>query len=245
MKRVKAENFIGQTFGNLTVISVYKKNNRSYCHCQCSCGRTTEVVFSNLRTGNTTSCGDKTKHSPNYFFKDLTGQKFGLLTVLTKTNKRSSNGKILWHCKCECGNECDIRSDYLINHHTESCGCKKASKGEAKIAQLLINAKIPFIQQKTFNTCRFDTGYLARFDFYVNNKYLIEYDGEQHFNYSTSSGWNNENNLIKNKKYDKIKNEWCKNNNIPLIRIPYTKFSTLTIEDLLLDTSQFVLKGDL
>lgn len=132
----------------------------------------------------------------------------------------------------------------MINHHTESCGCQKTSKGEAKIAQLLSNAKIPFIQQKTFDDCRFDTGYLARFDFYVDNKYLIEYDGEQHFNYSTSGYWNDRNNLIKNKKYDKIKNEWCKNNNIPLIRIPYTKFSTLTIEDLLLDTSQFVLKGD-
>jgi len=38
-----------------------------------------------------------------------------------------------------------------------------------------------------------------------------------------------------------IKNQWCKNNNIPLIRIPYTHLEDLRLEDLLLETSQFII----
>ena len=37
-----------------------------------------------------------------------------------------------------------------------------------------------------------------------------------------------------------FKNEWCKNNNIPIIRIPYAHLKELKIEDLLLETSQFI-----
>lgn len=55
---------------------------------------------------------------------DLTGQKFGNLTVLEKTNERK-NGEILWLCKCDCGNITKIRGRYLREGHTTSCGCKK------------------------------------------------------------------------------------------------------------------------
>lgn len=43
-------------------------------------------------------------------------------------------------------------------------------------------------------------------------------------------------------KYDELKNEWCKNNNIALIRIPYTHLNRITIEDLKIETSNFILK---
>ena len=39
------------------------------------------------------------------FFKDLTGQKFGLLTALEKTDKK--NKTYFWKCKCDCGNICE------------------------------------------------------------------------------------------------------------------------------------------
>ena len=72
------------------------------------------------------------------------------------------------------------------------------------------------------------------FDFYVNNEYLIEYDGEQHFD--KNSFFNYEYTHI----HDKIKSKWCKDNNIPLIRIPYTKYNDLCLEDLLLDKTKFL-----
>jgi hypothetical protein len=113
-----------------------------------------------------------------------------------------------------------------------SCGCNK-SKGELKIAQLLLAAKIPFETQKSFNSCRFpETNRLAKFDFFVNNSYIIEYDGIQHFD--ERFGWNTNDNYLKNKNRDEYKNQWCKENNIPLIRIPYTKYNTLTLNDLII-----------
>ena len=48
-----------------------------------------------------------------------------------------------------------------------------------EIEKILIKNNLSFEKQKTFEKCRFpDSNYLAKFDFYVENKYLIEFDGE-------------------------------------------------------------------
>ena len=66
------------------------------------------------------------------------------------------------------------------------------------------------------------------------DRYAVEYDGIQHFE-ASNRGWNTEYHYKKTKINDKIKDEYCKSHNIPLIRIPYTKYDTLTIDDLILD----------
>ena len=115
----------------------------------------------------------------------------------------------------------------------------KISVGERIIAQLLTDNNVPFIREATFGTCLFeDTKYPAKFDFWVQGRYLIEYDGEQHFG-ANGRGWNTEEQFEKTQKHDEYKSNWCKENHIPLIRIPYTKLDTLSIEDLLLETTQF------
>lgn len=233
MKRIKAEDFIGETFGELTIQNVIKKNNRSYCICKCSCGNITEVVFSNLRIRNTTSCGNRKIH-PRVKKENLIGQRFNKLLVLKDTGKKS-NSHTIWQCQCDCGNIIEVRGDYLKSGHTFSCGCIM-SKGEEKIIKILTKNNIHFITQKTFDDLIYPSGYPARFDFYVANKYLIEYDGIQHFEEG--------NFLNNNKKYDIIKNNYCKNKKIPLIRIPYYIYNDLKLEDLLLETTKFLLKGD-
>ena len=55
-------------------------------------------------------------------FKDLTGKKFGRLTVIEKTDKRVS-GCVVWRCVCDCGNECFIIGSNLTRGNTMSCGC--------------------------------------------------------------------------------------------------------------------------
>lgn len=70
--------------------------------------------------------------------------------------------------------------------------------------------------------------------FFVNNEYIIEYDGIQHF-IATGYTWNTDENLIKTKEHDEYKNNWCKIHNIPIIRIPYTK-KNITKEDVLLSS---------
>lgn len=76
--------------------------------------------------------------------------------------------------------------------------------------------------------------------FFVNNQYLIEFDGIQHF-FATSDRFCSEE-VEKIKQRDAYKNQWCKENNIPLIRIPYTHLKDLVIEDLLLETTSFLVK---
>ena len=58
--------------------------------------------------------------------KDLTGQKFGRLTVIKRAeNKR---GRVYWLCKCECGNEKVIMGDNLKSGGIMSCGCFQSEK---------------------------------------------------------------------------------------------------------------------
>lgn len=53
---------------------------------------------------------------------DLTGKKFGRLTVVSRA-ENSKSGKSRWLCVCECGNECIVHGDSLKNGNTKSCGC--------------------------------------------------------------------------------------------------------------------------
>ena len=58
--------------------------------------------------------------------KNLSGQRFGRLAVISRAeDKFSPSGKkyIVWHCKCDCGNDIDVISRALCNGHTKSCGC--------------------------------------------------------------------------------------------------------------------------
>ena len=55
---------------------------------------------------------------------DLTNQKFGKLTAITKAPKRGDR-YTRWICKCDCGNIVEVRTDYLTSKHTTSCGCEK------------------------------------------------------------------------------------------------------------------------
>ena len=117
--------------------------------------------------------------------KVLTGQKFNRLLVLDQYYRKSN--KTYWKCQCDCGNEVYIYSAHLQSGHTKSCGCL-TSKGETKIQCILTENNISFKKQQTFETCRFsDTNAKAFFDFYVDNSYLIEYDGDIHFN--STRGW--------------------------------------------------------
>lgn len=59
---------------------------------------------------------------PAYNFKDLTGQKFGRLTVIERA-ENGKNGSTRWLCRCECGNEKIIEGGHLRSHKIKSCGC--------------------------------------------------------------------------------------------------------------------------
>jgi hypothetical protein len=56
-------------------------------------------------------------------FIDLTGKVFGRLTVVNKSEKRGTLNRIMWNCKCECGNYCVVNGSTLKVGDTKSCGC--------------------------------------------------------------------------------------------------------------------------
>ena len=55
---------------------------------------------------------------------DLNGKKFGHLTV-TGMAGRSADGRVMWHCLCDCGKSLDVRSYSLVAGATVSCGCSR------------------------------------------------------------------------------------------------------------------------
>lgn len=226
----------GQKFGRWTVIKRGQdKGKRVFWTCQCECGSIKDVPSISLRKGESKSCGclnnELCAQLGRSKFKDLKGKRFGRLVVLEESKERSLQGNIMWICQCDCGEVVTIRSTSLISGNTKSCGkCCHISHGEQKIIQLLQDNNINFEYQKTFESCRFpETNILAKFDFFIDNRYLLEYDGEQHFIDKISIFREP---LETIQKRDEFKNNWCKENNIPLIRIPYTKLKDLSFKDI-------------
>lgn len=230
----------GQKINRLTVLEKgLKRGNEWYWKCLCECGNECEVAGNSLRAGRTKSCGCLKKESdkkPKGNIIDLTGQTFNKLTVIERDGS-DGRGEAKWICQCECGNTISVLGSNLRTGHTVSCGCERRSHGELMVAKILTDNNISFKQE--ISMFKFASGMNARFDFYVNDKYLIEYDGETHYQYNLH-GWHNKEQLEAQQERDIIKNQWCKDNNIPLIRIPYWHLNDIKIEDLLLETSEFL-----
>ena len=105
--------------------------------------------------------------------------------------------------------------------HKSGQGCPncKTSKGELEIRNFLTINKIKFKQHKRFKDCKFKS--TLPFDFYLpNHNICIEYDGIQHFEFLDFFHKTMQN-FKEQQIRDNIKSEYCKNNDIKLIRISY------------------------
>ena len=116
----------------------------------------------------------------------------------------------------------------IPNKHIIGQGCPRCrmSHGERRIYNFLIDNNFSFIHQKNFSDFfNIKTKQRYKFDFFLPKYNLcIEYDGQQHYEVRRIGGISVEKakiNLEIVKKYDKIKNEYCKKNKIILIRISY------------------------
>lgn len=234
----------GQKINKLTVLGKGTKHGKEwYWKCRCDCGTECEISGSSLRAGRTKSCGclkQESDKKPKGNAIDLINQRFNKLTVVSRDGS-DKRGEAKWICQCDCGNQITVLSSNLRSGHTTSCGCERRSHGELAIAKILTNNNIPFEQEVAM--FKFANGTNARFDFYIDKKYLIEYDGETHYQYNLH-GWHNKKQLEAQQERDIIKNQWCKDNNILLIRIPYTHLKELKLEDLLLETSSYIVYGE-
>lgn len=126
---------------------------------------------------------------------------------------------------------CNTEFTQSALNHLKGFGCPfcSSSKGEHAVAVILRKLKIPFTQQVRFDDCR-NTNPLP-FDFVIYNdnlkqdlKFIIEFDGIQHFEPVTFGGISLEEaqKLFEyTQENDKIKMEYCRNKNILMHRIPY------------------------
>ena len=227
-KEKRLNHLVGQRFGKLIVIEPTDKriNGSIVWNCKCDCGNYKEVPTHALTSKHTQSCGCLIREVQG---NDLTNQKFGKLTALYPCDYKKSSS-ILWHCKCDCGNECDAESYNLRAGLKQSCGCINYSIGEKNIITILKENNIQYKKEYTIK----EIGNL-RFDFAIlneNNKVikLIEFDGEQHY-FERINRWNNSKESLNDiQRRDKEKNEWALKNNIPLVRIPYWERDNITLE---------------
>ena len=121
----RALDLTGQRFGRLTAVrkTDERRGTSIVWECKCDCGNIVYAAGGNLRKGNVTSCGCTRAI-------DLTGQRFGLLTVVRKTDKRQGSS-VIWECKCDCGKTAFVSTIMLRSGNAQSCGClrrEKASK---------------------------------------------------------------------------------------------------------------------
>lgn len=134
------------------------------------------------------------------------------------------SGKSVWWLCSKCGESWNSR----IADRSSGQGCPKCrmSHGEKEISRFLKYKKIKFKSQYKFKNCKNKRE--LPFDFYLPDYNLcIEYHGEQHYREVRGNFFGERYGLEDRIKKDKIKEKYCKDNNIELLVIPYTKFKII------------------
>lgn len=110
--------YIGEKFGRLTVLKEVEKQgyNRMFL-CRCDCGKEKIVRGTHLTAGKIKSCGCIMQ-------KDISGQRFGMLTAIKSTGE-FAHGGYRWLCECDCGREVCVPVGSLTSGNTRSCGHHK------------------------------------------------------------------------------------------------------------------------
>lgn len=123
------EDLTNKKFNRLTVLRYFEHRCKHiFWECKCECGNITIVDGAKLKNSHTKSCGCLIKEKIlERCFIDLTGKKFGRLTVLEYAGhqKHKSGQNNMWKCKCDCGNETIVSIGGLRNSKKpiKSCGC--------------------------------------------------------------------------------------------------------------------------
>lgn len=121
----KREDLTGSKFGELTVVAFagIDKRRCSKWLCKCSCNKELVVLGDSLKRGATKSCGSCVYYSKTV---DLTGRKFGKLTVVKFSHIDKKQRLSMWEVLCDCGKTTTVRGNALTFGHVRSCGCLKA-----------------------------------------------------------------------------------------------------------------------
>lgn len=189
------------------------KNARTKLKMECPNGHITEKTLDSF---NISDCKECQKSTQSKIQEEIEKDGYTLLSTYTNVHE-----KIL--VRCSNGHE---PYEVMLCNWRRGTRCPKCneSKGEKRVRSYLDSHKITFIAQHTFKDCKHIN--LLEFDFYIPSlNVCIEYDGEQHFKPQAHFG--GEERFKTDKIRDEIKNKYCKDNDIELIRIPYWDYENI------------------
>lgn len=161
----KRVDLINQKFGRLSVIRYIgnDKRNNAIWECICECGIIKNINGKILRSGGVKSCGclklELIKKLGEASIIDITGNKYGRLTVIQQDEKRKNN-QINWKCVCDCGKkDVIVKGANLKNGRTKSCGC--------------LQRELASVRMKKYNTYDLTNDYGIGYDS-VKNKFYFD-----------------------------------------------------------------------
>lgn len=166
-------------------------------------------------------CGNNTKHTTDEFIekaREIHGKNYNY----EKVKYQDIKSKVTITCP--------FHGDFeqAPSNHLEGQGCPvcRIPKGELAIMKALQKRKVRFESQYTFNDCVYKKKLPFDFAIFIDDQLrLIEYHGEQH--YRTVNYGNRQTSLELRKQLDKIKQDYAKNHNYPLLVISYTDFANI------------------
>lgn len=164
----------GVRFGRLLVVRevpVRDLSGNVYWECVCDCGKPHVAASRLLRNGDIQSCGCYHREIAGKAQQtDLSGRRFGRLTVLQRDHVHPANGSF-WQCQCDCGQLKVVRQNSLIGGLTKSCGClnhdtekRRKSMAGQRFGRLLVVKYVKTVRvgsNKSFDAvwlCRCDCG---------------------------------------------------------------------------------------
>lgn len=145
----KLQDLTGKKINMLTIKDAKRENNRTYYFCECECGNSKWIRADQVKNGRIKSCGCN-------HYSDLLNEKFGRLTVIEKTDKRTKRGVVIWKCICDCGNL--VEKSTVSLRRDKSCGCLHREQGKEKVIKMrkvhlekniIDNVNVPSIKRDT------------------------------------------------------------------------------------------------
>lgn len=200
-------------------------NARSKVHVRHICGYEYMVFPNNLLKRDCAKCSKLIRKDTEYYkneVSNLVGEEYSVLSeyINAKTHIK------MRHNSDNCNNnEYEVMPDAFLRGNR--CPRCIESLGEKKIRECLDRFSVNYIEEYRINDCRNIRPLPFDFAIFKNGSLLclIEYDGRQHFNESDWFGGRD--NFLSVRENDGIKNSYCKENHIDLIRIPYWEYENI------------------
>ena len=207
-----------------TLITDTDLSSRELYEVVCPHGHTWKVTIGNFKTGRRCKyckyekAGSSQRLSYEYIKQEIEKEGYKLLSTCY------NNAHELLSIQCTEGHVFSIQwANWQQGYRCPICN-EERSYGEKTIERYLVDNNILYEREKQFKDCK-DKQVLP-FDFYLPDYNLcIEYDGEQHF--KEVKWFGGKEGFEKRVKHDNMKNKYCEDNSINLLRIPYTEFENI------------------